>query len=220
MDYQYIVYLVDEQSSQRRANCLVLTRLLSDPLVKVKIEAIAPYENLSQYDHLLAQATTAAFIIDQKLHTTGEADYEGTKLASHLRAINTKLPLYILTNYPDDAKQKGENTVEDVIDKRDLINDKAKNLFKARFLRRIAVYRDVLSAREQEFHDLLVKGLNGSLSNEERAQLDLLKAARRLPLQAADMDRIAQLNMSIDKLKSVLALVDRPKAATPAKRKK
>lgn len=201
------VYLVDEQPSERRANCLVLGRLLSDPVVRVKIEPMAPYGKLSQYNHLLARTNTVAFIIDQKLSTTGEADYEGTRLASHLRAINTKLPLYILTNYAEDAKQKGEATVEDVIAKAELLDAKGKVRFKARFLRRIAVYRDVLTTSEKRFHDLLIKSLSHPLSGPEKREFNNLQKARALPAHAAELELASELDKSIGELKALLKKV-------------
>lgn len=186
---------------------MVLGRLLSDPVVRVKIEPMAPYGKLSQYNHLLARTNTVAFIIDQKLSTTGEADYEGTRLASHLRAINTKLPLYILTNYAEDAKQKGEATVEDVIAKAELLDAKGKVRFKARFLRRIAVYRDVLTTSEKRFHDLLIKSLSHPLSGPEKREFNNLQKARALPAHAAELELASELDKSIGELKALLKKV-------------
>lgn len=204
-----IIYLVDEVPAHRRSNRLALTRLLKDPVMSLKVQELAPLPKLSSYDKFLADPNTVAFIIDQKLSTTGEVTYEGTKLAGHLRAIDKRMPLYILTNYVEDALHKGEGTVEDVVPKRDLVklNEKGAARFRAGILRRVADYRDVLTEKEKRFHDLLVKSLNDKLTKKEEHEFKRLQEARVLPVHAAELGKLAAVDKSIESLRALLKTV-------------
>jgi hypothetical protein len=201
-----IVYLVDEQPTELSANRRALETILGDAGLTIK--ELLPTTRLADYNRLVASPTTVAFIIDQKLRVSGDANYSGIEMASHLRSINPKLPIYILTNYPDDHELGGGNdrTVEDIIPKKDLTypnHDKALR-FKARFLRHIAVFRDVLSQREQRFHSLLTKSLRQNLSAVEQRELNELQEVRLAPIQAAELEDIASLGKSIEELKKAL----------------
>jgi CheY-like chemotaxis protein len=201
-----IVYLVDEQPTELSANRRALETILGD--AGLTVEELLPTKRLADYNRLVAAPTTVAFIIDQKLRVSGDVNYSGIEMASHLRAINPKLPIYILTNYPDDHELGGGNdrTVEDIIPKKDLTypkHDKALR-FKARFLRRIAVFQDVLSQHEQKFHSLLTKSLRQSLTAAEQRELNELQEVRLAPIQAAELEDIASLGKSIEELKKVL----------------
>jgi hypothetical protein len=201
-----IVYLVDEQPRELAANRRTLEILLEDSGVVIK--ELPPRKRLSGYNKLLADPDTAAFILDQRLMTTGEiVDYNGIRLASHLRGINPKLPIYILTNYcstDTDLRGSNEEIVEDILPKGDLLNHNARLRFKARFLRRLVVFRDVLSQREARFHALLTKSLKRKLPAAEQRELDELQEARLAPLQAAELADIAALGKSIEALKKLI----------------
>ena len=200
-----IVYLVDEQPRELAANRRTLELLLED--AEVGIKELPPLKRLPDYNKLLADEDTAAFIIDQKLGTTGVVvDYDGIRLASHLRGINPKLPIYILTNYSTDVALHGANeqVVEDILPKGDLLKHDASLRFKARFLRRLAVFRDVLSQREARFHTLLTKSLKNKLSAEEEREIHELQEARLAPLEAAELEDIAALGKSIEALKKLI----------------
>jgi hypothetical protein len=175
----------------------------------LKVQELAPLPKLSSYDTLLADSDTVAFIIDQKLSTTGEVTYEGTKLAKHLRAIDKRIPLYILTGFVDDALHKGVGTVEDVIPKKDLVKPKEEPAarFRAALMRRVADYRDILTGKEKRFHDLLVKSLNEKLTKQEELEFDKLQEARVLPVHAAELGRLSEVDQSIESLKALLRTV-------------
>jgi DNA-binding NarL/FixJ family response regulator len=200
-----VVYLVDEVPRELAANRRMLELLLED--ADVRIEELPPLERLSHYNKLLAKPETAAFIIDQRLWTSGEVvGYSGMRLASHLRGINPKLPIYILTNYSTDPDLHGANeqTVEGIIPKDELRKQDAALRFKARFLRRLVVFRDVLSQREARFHALLTKSLRQRLTTAEKKELNVLQETRLAPLQAAELEDIAALGKNIEALKKLI----------------
>src|SRR4051812_1420563 len=113
------VYLVDDNPQELRANRRGLETIFEGSPVQFK--GVHPFRELAQYNSLLPKPDTAAFLIDQRLQVSGEVNYSGIQLASHLRSIASKLPIYILTSYKDDpVLEANAQTVEDIIDKDDL----------------------------------------------------------------------------------------------------
>ena len=197
-----IVYLVDEDEVARRALPLALQKFLEPAPVEVR--AIPPLKEFADYDGLLAQEGVAAFLLDQKLKTTGEVNYTGIELAEHLRAVAPKLPIYILTAWADERDEfvGAEYRVEEILDKADIEDrdsDKA-NTIRARFLRRLDVFEDVLNKREQRFHDLLVKSLKEPLTVGELKEMEVLEGERLAPVVEAERTKAQELDAALDEL--------------------
>jgi CheY-like chemotaxis protein len=164
--------------------------------------------DIHDYVQLLNSLNTACIIIDQRLKETGDAKYLGIELAQFLRSINTKIPIYILTNFSTDkdAFQGGEWSVEDILDKSDLskvgsINSKT---IIARILRRITNYSDYLAEREQKFHELLRKTLVGQMTPEENAELENIQFERTSPILAKELLQLQELNRLFEEQKKLL----------------
>jgi len=197
-----IIYLIDEDEVARRAVSMSLQRLLEPAPVKIK--AIAPLKRFADYDSLLTEEGVAAFVLDQKLKASGEVNYTGIDLAEHLRAIAPKMPIYILTAYANEEGEfeGAEYRVEEILDKADIEDrdsEKAKTI-KARFLRRLNVFEDVLSQREKRFHELLVKSLKEPLSADEQTEMDMLDGERLAPVVAAERDKARELDDALKEL--------------------
>lgn len=200
------VYFVDENEKERRACLDVLVELLAnDQLV---VEAIPPAPDFASYTKLVASADTGAFILDQRLGSSGLVSYSGIELASYLRGISSKLPIYILTNYAGEEGEfaNQEASVEHIESKRILKNPGGPDAqkFKARFLRHLEVFGDVLDKRESRFHELLVKSLKEKLSADEEKELGLLENERVLPMQAEELHDSKALQQAIEELKAKL----------------
>lgn len=200
-----ILYLVDDKEEARWANAPLLQRLLDSP--DIRVEAIAPFPKYAQFDELLKNPNLGGFFIDQKMRGGSSVTYNGIELAGHLRSRHAKLPIYILTGYPpDDELNSGAYRVEDIVDKED-IEDRASEkaqMLKARILRRLAVFGDVLDAREQRFHDLLVKSMKEPLTATEEQEMGLLEDERLAPQHAAEMHDAKALEKAISELKAKL----------------
>ena len=200
---QITLYFVDDKEAARLANAPLLQRLLDSP--DIEVIAIAPFPQFGQFDELLKNPNLGGFFIDQKMRGGSSVNYNGIELAGHLRSRHPKLPIYILTGYPpDDELTGGAYRVEDIMDKADIEernSDKAQML-KARILRRLAVFGDVLSAREQKFHDLLVKSMKEPLTAEEEKELGLLETERLAPQHAAELKDAKALEQAIAELKA------------------
>lgn len=194
----HTMLLVDENEQQRHAYTLVLTELFEGTGVVVK--PLAPLREPADYNPLFAEGQVSALILDQKMEDGG-VGYTGTDLSSYLRGIVPKLPIFILSNFTEEKElfEQGESDVEYIVDKRHL-NDpttREAQIFKARVLRRLNVFSDVLTERAQRHHDLLVKSLTDRLSADEEKELGLLDTERAVPQQATEVVDIKALDQAI-----------------------
>lgn len=200
------IYLIDEDPAARRANKHSLVSLLDNSLIK--IEPLEPLKTFADYNQILAASSTAAFVLDQRMKESGLVSYNGTELASHLRAINGKIPIYILTGYADQTQDfiGSNHLVEYIIDKEDIENTTSEpaRIIKARMLRQLEAFNDVRDAHEQRLHDLLVKSLHEPLSSIEQEEMDNLEGNATAPLLAAERAKERELEANIDRLRKIL----------------
>ena len=148
----------------------------------VIILPLPPSETLDRMlEAILGHPKLVSLVIDERLHDTGLADYTGIALAEVVRARFPKLPIYILTNYPEDIIEGGFN-VEYVFDKNDLTDGDYKKTASARVRRNLDVYDDIFSEREQRYAELLPRFLGKQLSTEEYSEFLQLEASRIKPL--------------------------------------
>ena len=197
--------LVDENPQQLRAFHLTLNELFTGS--GVNIEAMRPLAALDDYARLLANGEISALILDQKMEDGG-IPYSGTQLSSHLRAIAPKLPIFILSNYTDDETlfENGEGSVEYILPKKIIADPTCQEAqtFKARFLRHLDVFTDILDNRAQRYHGLLVKSLTEKLSAEEERELGLLETERVLPTHAHEISDAKAIERAIEEIRKQL----------------
>jgi CheY-like chemotaxis protein len=203
------VYLVDENDEQRRTYARILKELFEGS--GLIITDLIPFPTVNEYTALLKSGRVAALILDQKLEDGG-IPYSGTQLSSHLRGITPKLPIFILSNYTNEPELfvGGEWSVEDIVPKSIVLDPTSEGakIFKARFLRRLGVYGDVLDDRAQRYHDLLVKSLKETLTAEEQNELGLLETERVLPQHATELEDVKALENAIAELRRRLGSDD------------
>lgn len=199
-----ILYLVDDKEEARWANVPALQKLLDAP--DVEVVGLVPFQTFAEYDPVLANPQVRGFLIDQRMRGGGVVNYNGIDLAEYLRGHYRKLPIYILTGYPKDDFSGTEYRVEDIVDKEDIedrSSDKAKTI-RARILRRLAVFEDVLNERERRFHDLLVKSMKEPLTADEQKELGILEDERLVPTQGMEIRDAKALEKAIEELRAKL----------------
>ena len=191
-----IVWLIDENASQLKTYQRELSKWLKG---NIKVEALAPYSKMPNYvKEVLSNNRTVAIIIDQKLKDTGKIKYTGIELAEYLRVIKPKLPIYILTNFPDpDVFSGKELNIEYVLDKADFRDDERAKIMAARILRHINTYVDILSERGQRFQELLEKSMKKGLNKYEYNELEQLKYIRLSPTLASELEQSQKLELTI-----------------------
>jgi len=200
------IHFIDEDEAARRANARALRTLLDNS--EITISPLAPFATFGEYNPLVANSRTAAFVLDQRMKGSGDVTYNGTDLARYLRGIDGKVPIYILTGHPDESEDfAGSNhLVEYVIGKDhiDAPDSEQAKIVKARILRHLDVFNDVRDAQEQRFHDLLLKSLKSPLTAEEQKELDDLESAGTTPILAAERDAERALSAKIAELRNLL----------------
>ncbi len=199
-----IVWLIDEIQSELRTYNALLRRTLPTSMV---IEPVVARKNREDYEDILGNPRTAAIILDQRLKSTGISTYTGIELARYFRSINSKLPIYILTNYAADVQEflGSEWSVEDILAKDDLKDESKKQIIAARFIRRLDVYDDILVGREQRFRDLLSRSLRHELNDAEIQELENLQLQRFSATLASELTRLEELDQIIDAQKKILS---------------
>jgi hypothetical protein len=205
------IYFIDEDEVERRSSVDVLREIFASE--SLRVEAQAPLPLIRDYAALVTDPDTAALIVDQRLDTNGMVSYTGIQVAAFLRTIASKLPIVILTNYPNDDFGGLDWTVEQIFEKTEMLRDpaaKETQEWKARLIRQIDVFEDVRGAREERFHNLLVKSLQEKLSPAEETELGLLETERILPVQAQEIHDIKLLEDAIDELRKRLHSDDLP----------
>jgi hypothetical protein len=199
------VFFIDDDELERRSCVDVLREVFAG--TSIQIEPREPLPSLADYSALIADGGAAALILDERLNTAGGVTYTGAELAAHLRAIGGMLPIVILTNYPDDDFTPLGWAVENIVAKKSVLNNPASSEaqeFKARLSRQIEIAGTVLAAREQRYHDLLVKSTGGELTAVEKTELQALEANRIAPVAAAEREKQVKLDAEIEKLKRLL----------------
>jgi len=202
---RYAIYFIDEDEAARRANARALVSLLDNP--KIEIRSIPPLKTFAEYDALAAAPSTAAFILDQRMKASGSASYNGTDLAAHLRGIDSKMPIYILTGHADEKEDflGSEHLVEHIIDKEHIEDPSSEvaKIVKARMRRHLDVFNDIRDDRAERFHKLLVKSLREPLSVEEHAEMNELENAEEAPIAAAERTESQNLGEILEQLKKI-----------------
>ena len=199
-----IIWLIDENEDELKTYCRELQQLMPD---SIEVKALAPLPRKEDYlTAILDNASTSSVILDQRLKDTGIADYMGIDLARFIRSVNSKLPIYILTNFAQEEQEFAGSrwSVEDIINKADFADDEKKLTFKARILRRIGVYTDILKAREERFNLLLRKSLKEELTADELKEFSELDFHRTSTTLASEIPQLQELEKIVEKHKKLM----------------
>lgn len=203
-----IIWLIDDDKEQLTTYSNGLKVIMPQG---IQIKAILPCPRKADYvSTLLKNPDTACIIIDQKLKEKGSATYTGIELAKYLRYHNNKIPIYILTNFPDEKGEfaGGERSIEDIISKKSFGNEDDIQIAKERIVRHIDVYEDILDARAKRFNELLKKSLDDSLDEtelEELAELQFERTAPTLAKELEELQKLEQITKTNEKLIDLLS---------------
>jgi hypothetical protein len=191
-DTKPVIWLIDDNEDELHTYYNVFKRMLPTSL---QIKAIEAYKHLDNYLSILADENTVCIVTEQKLKVTEIANYTGVELAEFLRGINTKVPIYIVTNFPYDRDEfeNREWIVEDIISKSDLTQESKSKILAARILRRINVYTDITEKRQDRMKNLLRKSMNGELDENELSEIDNLKLEKISASLAEELTQIRQM---------------------------
>lgn len=156
-------------------------------------------------ERISTDSSLIALILDQRLKAKGTVGYTGIELADAVRRYNTKIPLYILTNwYEDPDLQSGDYLVEDIFDKKQMMNPEYRRKIAARVRRHTGTYLDILSDREKRFEELLRKSIESELSDDERTEFGHLSFWRDKSMLADEEPWAHELQQKLDEQQKLL----------------
>ncbi|WP_194401087.1 hypothetical protein [Klebsiella variicola] len=164
------IIFIDDQEKVRNLYSSRLQRLFGDIVEIIPLEPKATTEEM--LSQLISIKNVVAYIIDENLTFTGNANYQGVGLIKKIREIDSKIPIYILTSDTSLVDTK-LGDIEFVIDKVELNHAENKRKFLQRFLRHLSTYKDIKSEQAERFDGLLIKSLSTPLSDEEKRNLML-----------------------------------------------
>lgn len=201
MNKKGIVWFIDENEDELATCGEILEIIFSNEAV---VRLVEPKPSKEEMKFIVDDPLTISIIIDERLKDTGIANYLGIDLARYFRALNNKLPIYILTNHPNDEDDlsPGEWSIESIIGKKDLY-DKLDTI-KARMLRRILTYNDYLDKREKRFTDLLRRSISETISEDEMAEFKELQYIRSASILVDEINSSAKLELIIKEQLEIL----------------
>lgn len=185
-----IVWIVDENQQQLETHQVVLGRAMTD----MDVRSLAATAHQSGIFEALKCNDTACLLLDQRLKETGVATYTGIELAKFVNTINSQLPVFILTNFPDEWQDFEEDStfVEDILDKSD-VRPSTTGLSRlvSKIRRRIHVYTRARDQREERRSDLIKKSYSEPLTSDESNELAVYEAERDRVSTLVELGRIA-----------------------------
>lgn len=146
----------------------------------------------------------ASIVVDEHLEVAGTADYIGSQLADAYRQLDSKIPIYILSNHPDEIDDNLES-VEYILSKDDFADGgPALESAITRMVRHINAYEQIVDEREQRFIILLKKYVLSEISIEEAKELNELKFWREAPVAIEESTMTVELKRKLDEQEDIL----------------
>lgn len=194
------IYYVDDDHDQRETFARYLSSAIEVDENSPKIVAIDPMPVMGDMEFIVGDSAVAV-VLDERLISSGTVQYLGLDLAAHLRALNPKIPMYILTSYYDqtDKDLTRAISVEGVLNK-NTISDSFDELKMqcARILRAINTYTEISSERSRRFEELLRKRYLSQLTepeNSELGELAFLRERAGIPREILEKKQCEEIDM-------------------------
>ncbi len=196
-----VVLWIDEEQRSLDTYTPFLKECFGD---EVAVLPEIPKDELSEMLTVISsQPDLIAIVLDQRLKTTGKTKYTGIELAEAIRSIDTKIPVYMLTNYPAEIGDL-DYQVEYILEKDHLYEEAYLKTITARVRRHADIYQDIVSEREKRFNELLRKTIDSSLTEEEQKEFKELDFWRNKSIYAEEESWAEDLKKNLDKNQVIL----------------
>ena len=101
------IVIVDDNSDQRGTNKIRLKLFLKELNSPLEVIDIFPFEEYSDYYKFIIDEDIIALVIDEKLYNDSQPDkapvgYNGSDLVTFIRERFKYIPIFTLTNFPED----------------------------------------------------------------------------------------------------------------------
>ncbi len=148
----------------------------------------------SDYADMAADPETAAVIVAQDLDPHGSLGYTGIDVAEHLRRARPALPIYLLAPRDQDLASK-DALVEEVFPEDEFVE--RCPVHAARIQRAMGRYIDSMSDRERQYRELIMRKLDGTLSDSEEEELAACRMEIELPFAGSAIEHAKTWEQSL-----------------------
>jgi hypothetical protein len=205
------IAIVDDNKEQRETNTIRLRLFLKQLHSNIEVIDVFPFEKYSDYYGFIDSEKIIALVIDEKLYNDSQADkepveYNGSDLVGYLRERYKYIPIFTLTNVPEDQ------ILQEKINEYDYIFSKKEFSIKQVEIIQRACQR-YLEENQKElslFDDLTRKVASGKGEANDIERLKALQMKLHIPMSSDLKDREEWLNeyekqiVALEELKSKL----------------
>jgi len=201
-----IVVYIDEDDDSRR----VYGDLLRENLAgSVEVLPIEPEKTVQKTLENLRNLSgrIVSIVIDERLYAKGTADFAGTQFVEAYRDFDDKLPIYILTNHPDDIDEWFSG-VEYILSKSDISDEDLTPKIFSKIFRHINIYNEIVDERTSRFRELIGKSIDDSLSASDAEELAELRRWRVMGILTVEEPMASHLKEKLDRKTQLIDSID------------
>jgi hypothetical protein len=176
------ILIVDDNKDQRETNRIRLQLFLRQLNSSLEVVDIFPFDKFNPYLSYIENENVIAIVLDEKLYNDSQPDkapveYNGSDIVSFLRTVYKYIPIFTLTNFPEDQ------ILQDKINEYDYIFSKKEFTIKQVEIIQRACQRFLLENQKElsEFNDLTIKIASGLANNDEVEKLKAIQQKLNLP---------------------------------------
>ncbi len=184
------IAIVDDSKDQRETYKKLLTLFLKSKNSQLEVIDIFPFKYFDQYYSWIIKEEIAVLIFDEKLYNDSTegiepVDYNGSYLVEKIRERFKDIPIFTLTNFPNDEElQKNFHQFEYILSKGDF-TDKHVDIILRACQRYLAENQKELSS----FDDLTKKIALGKAEEGDVEKLKALQMKLQIPVGVDLKDR-------------------------------
>lgn len=189
----------------------VISVYLKEP--EFRILGMQPLEEMDEYLELFVSERVAALVADQRLREQAispgsnmHVTYDGHDLICHIRASQRRMPLYVVTAYPDEqALSDTRGEYEFAVDRQDFNDSPRKTL--QPILRAAAEFIETHEARLEELTRIARKVAAGTNTSSDLERLRAIEASLGIDYPVVNTvvaDHLETLEQKLDDLESIL----------------
>jgi hypothetical protein len=184
------IAIVDDNSDQRGTSKIRLNLFLKQLNSNIEVIDTFPFEKYSDYYGFIDSEEIIALVIDEKLHNDSQegaapVDYNGSDLVTYIRERYKYIPVFTLTNFPEDQ------ILQEKVNEYDYIFSKKNFTIKQVEIIQRACQR-YLEENQKElslFNDLTKKIASGEAEGDDIEKLKALQLKLHIPLSSDLKDR-------------------------------
>jgi hypothetical protein len=184
------IAIIDDNKDQRDSFRIRLILFLKQLKSDLQVVDLFPFENFNDYYCFINDEGIVALIIDEKLHNDSQPDkspvqYNGSDLVSFIRKRYKYIPVFTLTNYPEDQiLQEKVNEFDYIFSKKDF-TVKQVEIIKRACQRYLEENQKELSL----YNELTRKIASGQSGKGDMEKLNALQEKLQIPLSTELSDR-------------------------------